>query len=238
MTALLILGMHRSGTSALAGSLQQQGVYLDKVFEWNPHNPKGNRENSECVELNESVLSSNNGNWANPPSSITWTPEQAESRNRIITKFVESNSRVWGFKDPRTLFTLDFWLDGLEGIHTMSVGSFRHPLPVAKSLMTRNKIPLEEGYILWEKYNTRLLDLQRKTRFPLVSFDVAFDEYHQAIRRVLTQLGMLAGSSMEDPFFDHSLRHETLDHSALVPSTTLELYEELTQIYKDQSQWG
>ena len=55
---ILILGMHRSGTSCLAGSLQQQGVYLGEVHEWNPHNLKGNRENPHIMALNEGLLGS------------------------------------------------------------------------------------------------------------------------------------------------------------------------------------
>jgi len=41
-----ILGMHRSGTSCLAGSLQELGLYLGEVYDQNPHNPRGNRENA------------------------------------------------------------------------------------------------------------------------------------------------------------------------------------------------
>jgi len=235
MTAVLILGMHRSGTSALAGSLQQQGVYLDTVFEWNPHNQKGNRENAECVELNDNILSLNNGNWTNPPDVIIWSTEQATSRNRIITKFVESNHSIWGFKDPRTLFTLNFWLDGLQGINTTFVGSFRHPLPVAKSLMARNQIPIEHGLALWEKYNVRLLDLIKKQDFPLVSFDATFDEYQQTIRRVLLKLGILPVAITEHQFFDNSLRHENVDSSVHIPDRVQNLHHVLTQIYKAQS---
>ncbi len=42
---VLILSMHRSGTSCLAGSLQQGGMYLGDVYEHSPHNIKGNRGN-------------------------------------------------------------------------------------------------------------------------------------------------------------------------------------------------
>ena len=51
-----VLGMHRSGTSALAGSLEQHGLFLGRVSTSNPHNPKGNRESAEVRRLNEDVL--------------------------------------------------------------------------------------------------------------------------------------------------------------------------------------
>src|SRR5919109_2739213 len=147
---ILILGMHRSGTSSLAGSLQQHGVHLGKVFEENVFNKKGNRENAEIMKLNNDVLAANGGSWHNPPLEVHWNQELAESRNAIITTFIESQSPFWGFKDPRSLLTFDFWMEGLEGINVSLVGSYRNPLLVAKSLYARNKMPIEKALFLWE----------------------------------------------------------------------------------------
>lgn len=47
-STVLILGMHRSGTSCLAGSLQEAGLYLGEVNTAAPHNAKGNRESRDC----------------------------------------------------------------------------------------------------------------------------------------------------------------------------------------------
>ena len=47
---VLILGMHRSGTSVLSAGLQSMGVYLgDKLFSPESDNPKGNYENEKIV---------------------------------------------------------------------------------------------------------------------------------------------------------------------------------------------
>ena len=53
---LAVLGMHRSGTSALIGSLQAAGLHLGKHNTWNAHNLKGNRENNDIVQLHEELL--------------------------------------------------------------------------------------------------------------------------------------------------------------------------------------
>jgi len=42
---ILILGMHRSGTSCLAGCLEEAGLYLGDVNLKAGFNKKGNREN-------------------------------------------------------------------------------------------------------------------------------------------------------------------------------------------------
>lgn len=49
VNAALVLGMHRSGTRSLAGSLQERGLRLGKVFTSNPYNRKGNREHATAV---------------------------------------------------------------------------------------------------------------------------------------------------------------------------------------------
>ena len=66
---ILILGMHRSGTSCLAGSLQKRGVFLGQVHEVNPHNRKGNRENQRLVDLNTKILQYNHADWDRPPQA-------------------------------------------------------------------------------------------------------------------------------------------------------------------------
>ena len=234
-TSVPILGMHRSGTSALAGSLQQCGVYLHKVFEWNPFNQKGNRENADIMALNDSILLFNEGSWDSPPLSIKWTKEHVESRDMIIDRFLQSRHKVWGFKDPRTLFTLEFWLEGLADTTVKYAGSFRHPLPVARSLEARNKMPIEEGLVLWVQYNTRLLGLQKEHGFPIVSFDVGFEEYQQFIKKVVSGLNIRPASKVEDIFLDDNLRHQRIDNTIKIPHIANELYNELTRIYKEQS---
>ena len=48
---IAILGMHRSGTSCLAGSLQEAGIYLGDVVTSAAHNQKGNRENVHSMMM-------------------------------------------------------------------------------------------------------------------------------------------------------------------------------------------
>ncbi len=69
---LCILGMHRSGTSCLTGSLQQGGLFLGKHHEWNEYNRKGNRENQDVVNLNESIFKANGLNWKEPLRPASW----------------------------------------------------------------------------------------------------------------------------------------------------------------------
>jgi len=235
-TVVLILGMHRSGTSSLAGSLQDQGVYLGQVHESNPYNKKGNRENPEIMDLNESIFKFNNGSWDAPPDSITWSTEHETVGHQIVQKYDLSNNKVWGFKDPRTLFTLNFWLRVLKLVSSIKyVGTFRHPIAVAKSLQNRNNMTILDGIKLWERYNTRLLEIHEKTNFPLISFDVEPTKYREIIKNISNELKIQHKGIDNNGFFDTSLRHYETNHDISIPDSSLILYHRLQEIFRKQA---
>lgn len=203
--AVLILGMHRSGTSCLAGSLQALGLTLGRVHEWNPHNLKGNREHPGIMNLNDAVLAHSGGAWDQPPEHPSWTQAHARERDALLAELERGGGGAWGFKDPRTLLLLPFWLEALD--RPSFVGTFRHPARVANSLRARGRMPVEAGLALWLTYNQRLLDLYALSPFPLISFDLAEDEYAAAIAGVAQALGLAVPSACQrHPFFDAQLR--------------------------------
>ena len=234
-TAVIILGMHRSGTSSLVGSLQQKGLFLGEVFEWSPFNLKGNRENEEIMKLNDSVLISSNGSWDNPPEFLRWEEIHKKERNRIIKNFTKSKHDFFGFKDPRTMFTLPFWKEGLSVARF--VGTFRHPLKVAKSLNTRNGLTLDEGLHLWKQYNNKLLMYIEKYDIPLANFDVTPKEYYSRIDFMFSYLGMNQPQKVAgEPFFDESLvSNKTIGGERQLPRPIMSMYNRLLEIYENQT---
>lgn len=199
--ALLILGMHRSGTSCLAGSLQEAGLYLGEVNIAAPHNAKGNRESRAIMDLQDDLLRANGGDWDAPPHEVIWSVEHRARRDAIIATY--PSDRLWGFKDPRTLLTLPGWLEALPSARF--VGTFRHPLAVAASLHARNGIAVEKSLTLWETYNRLLLDYQRQFGFPIVSFDWPPERYHQRLLSITTVLNLTVPST-GFAFFESALR--------------------------------
>lgn len=199
--AVLILGMHRSGTSCLAGSLQEAGLYLGEVNTAAPHNAKGNRENHAIMDLQDDLLRANGGNWDAPPAQVIWKTEHRARRDAIIATY--PIDRIWGFKDPRTLLTLPGWLEALPSVRF--VGTFRHPLAVAASLHARNGLALEKCLTLWTIYNRLLLDYHRQFDFPMVCFDWSPERYRQRLLTITPTLNLIvptAGFS----FFESALR--------------------------------
>lgn len=220
---VIILGMHRSGTSMLTGSLQQAGLTLGDVVTEAPHNVKGNRENRAIMLMQEDLLKCNGGSWDRPPGVVEWESLHLAVRDLFISRF--RDEKLWGFKDPRTLLTLDGWLEALP--EAEFVGIFRHPSLVARSLNRRNHLPIERGLGLWQVYNERLLQLHRQRAFPLMEFDDDASAVREHLRRVIRQLN-LPLAHQASTFFEEGLRSKMTETMAL-PAETSRLYEELRQ---------
>jgi hypothetical protein len=228
--AVVILGMHRSGTSSLAGCLEQCGLDLGEVSHWNYHNRKGNREHPSVISLNKKVLVASGGTWDKPPETILWNKELADLRDEWIKQRSQQASRRWGFKDPRTLVTLPFWLEGLADVQL--VGTYRHPASVAKSLNKRGSIDMAKGMLLWRSYNQKLLDIWDRTPFPLVSFDVTAEQYKSNVQTIARFL-QLPDCDIGADFFETSLRHEeSLQDEDTIEEEDRKIYQRLKTIYR------
>jgi hypothetical protein len=215
-----VLGMHRSGTSALTGSLEQHGLFLGPVSTENLHNPKGNREILEVRQLNEDVLRSSGGAWDAPPPVVAWGAEHEARARSLLAE--HAGRPVWGFKDPRTLLTLDGWLALVPDLER--IGVFRHPMAVARSLERRNRMRTEEAVALWQAYNEVLLKELRRRPFPLLCFDEEPDALQHKLLEASRALG-LHESPDEERFFVPEMRHAEPAETARPPAQAL--YDEL-----------
>ena len=198
---LCVLGMHRSGTSCLTGSLQEAGVNLGNCHTWNPHNLKGNRENQDLVDLNDDVLAANNATWDHPCRTVRWTGAQRDRARALIAQ--QTGSPWFGFKDPRTLLTLDGWLELFPDLRF--IGIFRHPMTVAQSLYNRSGMPIQQGLGLWFEYNRRLWAYYRVHRFPVLCFDDKAEDFEAKLSKILEKFELTAASGHER-FYDPALR--------------------------------
>jgi hypothetical protein len=198
--------MHRSGTSCLAGSLQQRGLFLREVYESRPYNRKGNREHQQVMDLTDAVLAASGGAWDRPPARLRWEPETAAARDGLVDALqAAAGAQPWGFKDPRSLLTLPFWRERIRDARL--VGTFRHPAQVARSLTARDpSMPLMAALDLWLAYNQRLLDLHESAPFPLVDFDAPPAAYVAAVDALARELQLPASASGGAEFFEEELR--------------------------------
>ncbi len=205
---ILILGMHRSGTSCLAGCLQAGGLVLGRVNEAAPHNARGNREHEPIRDVHERLMRYHGYTWDRPPPrQLDWRELDLAALNREAALF--SDAPMWGVKDPRTIFCVKGWN---ELYQPRFIATFRHPLAVAASLMRRAEawktaMPIEQAISLWSAYNAELLNLTKNTDTVFLRYDVAPAQYSKAVKRVADQYGLDGAAAIE--FYSETLVHET-----------------------------
>jgi hypothetical protein len=224
-----ILGMHRSGTSLLAGTLQECGLDLGEVNTSAPANEKGNRESWLLTALHEDLLRAAGGGWDRlPERPVSWGPLHREIRDLFVGRF--AGRPVWGFKDPRLLFCLEGWLEVLPRLEL--VGVFRHPLEVAGSLVRRTpaRFTLEKALALWLAHNRRLLAWQERIPCPLLEFGDDGRAFNARAAALARRLGLpRAAEPAALTFFDAGLRHERAGDSPL-PDDVAATYGRLREL--------
>jgi hypothetical protein len=208
------------------GSLENAGVFLGEVARQTPRNIKGNQENIDIVGLNDQVLRDNRSAWDRPPAKLVWGSTLRDQRDRIIAHYADHE--IWGFKDPRTVLTLPFWLEALPQMTL--VGTFRNPTAVAGSLAKRHNWPHEKGVNLWLAYNRIIRDLVEQRAMPLISFDLPQDQYLAKLQFLFAKLG-LSRPEAAAGFFDEGLRHQPTVEPPVtaLPPEVQELYAFLQQ---------
>lgn len=220
-----IVGMHRSGTSCLAGSLEEAGLFLGDVNTAAPFNKRGNRENRAIMDLHDDVLRANGGSWDVVPERVEWSDAQRRRLDELIAAYPAD--RAWGFKEPRSLLVLDRWLEVLPQLRL--VGTFRHPAAVAASLAHRNQFEPARSYALWLAYNRRLIAYQRRYGFPLVNFDWPPARYLRAVESLVRALGLRPPADGFQ-FFTTELRSNRAAGDAALPREVAETYDALLSL--------
>ena len=106
----IVLGMHRSGTSAVANILHCIGISMGQKFlEADQFNPDGYYEDEAFVGINKGIIENSGGTWYTPPS-ISEIQEGGKKFEDSISATVKKKRRLsanksWGWKDPRNCLT-------------------------------------------------------------------------------------------------------------------------------------
>ncbi len=89
---IVIMGMHRSGTSLVAQLLAETGMDIKDTLKRNGHNPKGFYEDVDVMVKNERILSFHGGTWFCPPDLLS-------------KQIYEFDNECDAVKDPRFCLT-------------------------------------------------------------------------------------------------------------------------------------
>ena len=159
---LVVAGMHRSGTSCVAGLLHSAGLFLgDRLLAGDARNPRGYFEDRDFVDYHRRLLTAHGFADDGLVGDVRLEPT-ARFREEALS-LVESRRellRPWGWKDPRTVLFLPFWASLLPDARYLLV--FRPPWDVVDSLFRRGDRVFERNpqlaLTVWSAYNTRIRD--------------------------------------------------------------------------------
>ncbi|HEC84952.1 MAG TPA: hypothetical protein ENI48_06915, partial [Thioploca sp.] len=190
---IIVLGMHRSGTSAVARLLNMMGAYFateNNAMPPTAANPKGYWEREDIRQLNDQVITSLGMSWDNISDfeANRLTAELQHSIESQAKKIIFSleTQRPWMAKDPRFCLLLPLWRPLLE--IPVCVYVYRSPIQVAQSLKKRDGFPHILGVALWEKYS--LYGLAHSAEMPriLVSHEELLNNPVAAVKKLHQEL--------------------------------------------------
>ena len=219
---ILVLGMHRSGTSALTRMLNLLGVDLGgNLLEAQAGvNEKGFWEHAEVVEINEALLSRLGSCWYDiqPLAESWWQAPQLNDLKARAGAFLATafSSDLSVIKDPRLCLLLPFWqqVAELAGWTPVVVLANRHPEEVTASLCKRDPLDKSTARLLWLKYFHDAENHSRQLRRCLVDYQQLLNDWRDVARRISDELGVQWPMSLQragaviDKEVDPGLRHQ------------------------------
>ena len=198
-TAVMIVAMHRSGTSALSRALNLLGGDMPpRLIEADQWNAAGYWESKPIKDLNEEMLVSGGGEWS---EWLEFNPDwfKSSAMQRFRDRAIElvgsefTDSPLFIFKDPRLSILMPFWRSIFDelGIDQVAIHPLRNPVEVARSLERRNNFLMSKGVLLWLRYT---LDGERGTRGLrriFTTFDDLLEDPAGLIERTQDDLGLI-----------------------------------------------
>ncbi|MGB8275105.1 MAG: sulfotransferase [Alphaproteobacteria bacterium] len=223
---IFVLGMHRSGTSAVTGALAHMGVAAgDNLLPAREGvNDKGFWEQSDAVDLNDAILQRIGSFWDDfrlSPDGWWRAPELVPLRRQLLsilrTEF--GKKKLWTLKDPRLCLVLPFWLDAIKElkIRPAFVVIFRQPLEVSLSLERRDGIDYEKSILLWLRHNLNAELWSRGYPRLFVRYRDLLDDPAGIVLRIGRQLGISWPKPKDEglrcvrAFMEPSLRHHSAE---------------------------
>jgi len=164
---VIVLGMHRSGTSMLTGLLTEGAGYHagGPLMEGAVSNAKGHFERLDVYHQNIEFLLKQGLDWSK--NVVSYDSDRSLRqiiKNKVLFKFgmhgltfFNSKEKVpWIQKDPRMCITLPTWLQLMQ-VEPAILFTYRSPLDVAKSINHRDNISFSRALWLWIVYNTKAI---------------------------------------------------------------------------------
>jgi hypothetical protein len=257
-SAILVLGMHRSGTSACTRVINLLGAELGNGFlPPAADNPAGFWEHEGAYQIHERLLGALGRRWdsvSEMPSG--WLDSEAgriaADELTILCQRDFRQSPLWAVKDPRMCRLVPLWLEVLERLDVIPKALFmtRDPLEVAASLRVREGRLEGPSHLMWVQH---LLEAERHTRGILrsmISYDGLMGDWPEVMARVGRELDINWSPTIEEATSDidafinpRGLRHHhhgDVSQDTVARQTSVfvdSLYESCRQVEAGRAGW-
>jgi hypothetical protein len=249
-TCVFVLGMHRSGTSALAGLLTRLGCKAPvHQMAASRANPKGFFESTDIRDFNDELLESAGSCWddfSHFPEAWLESPSADEFVNRAVALVRREfgDARLFVLKDPRICRLVPFWTRALEaaGSAVKPILTVRNPLEVGRSLDSKKGFSEPLSQLIWLRYN---LDAEAASRgMPrfVTSFEELLNSWEAVAASAQDRLQLvwpkpIANVEIDvEKFLADDLRHHDESVSRALTSPLLPGW--LRETYKILKQWA
>ncbi|MCB5197374.1 hypothetical protein [Deefgea salmonis] len=251
---IIVLGMHRSGTSAITRALNILGVELgDRLLApMEGVNSKGFFEDIDINELNIEILKVLGRDWdslslidLHEMNRLDDLGYIVRAENLLCQKTI--NAEVFGFKDPRVAVLLRFWNEAFErcGLDVSYIIAIRNPLSVAQSLAKRDGFSFEKSYLLWLVHVINSLEYTQKKPSLIIDYDYFLSESKSNIDKIADFFGLQVNKhelrEYQQDFIEEGLRHNKNSVDDLMadeqcPPVVQDLYLELLNVARTSNE--
>ncbi|MCX5792998.1 MAG: hypothetical protein NTY45_12405 [Elusimicrobia bacterium] len=230
---IVVLGMHRGGTSALTRGLKVLGVELgDNLMPpFAGENETGYWEDLDIYALNVEMLGVIGSDW-HSLSPIQRDCIEVLRKKGYLLRAVEllrrktADAPVFGFKDPRVPKLLPFWREVFRQcqFEVSYVIALRHPVSVARSLKTRDKFDTGKSHLLWLQHTLASLAGTAGEKRIFIDYDrlllsPAF-ELERLAKQLELQIDHAEAEIYTNKFLSGSLRNSRCDLNDLLLDDT------------------
>ena len=242
--ALVVLGMHRSGTSALCGALDLVGVdFGQHLMPANEANEKGYWEHEQIVRFHDDLLSSLGSHWDDDrPLPVDWLERDVTKETQAclmaVLKRDFRHASLLGLKDPRMSRLMPLWFPIFDklGIEPHFALTVRQSFEVARSLAKRDGLEPAKSYLLWLGHIFAAEAATRGHKRAFVQYDAILENPVAALTRLQNELALNfrfpdhVRSALRE-FVEPRMRHhrfdsdDATDGSSAVPRLAMEVFE-------------
>jgi hypothetical protein len=240
---VVVLGMHRSGTSLCSNILSILGLDMADSAHQKVDAPKGHWERQEIVNAHDRILQLLGRDYYNPVHAHAFTPGWwADPTVRAIRDEITAwlrqrigDSPRFGFKDPRTCRMLPMWKEIFAdlGLQPRYVFCVRDPRQVTRSIVNRDQPAFDDSEYRWMVYNAHAVVAVGEAPVCVVPYEQWFSDPTPILARLAAQTN--APTQPDDPelkaamadVIDAGLRHDGSTGTLRLNHITQDFYAQL-----------